>query len=60
MELAAVEYDGSGSCGAARATDIFKANLAGLPESKHPVEDVLGEAGDALDGILQTLMIARF
>ena len=35
---------------------IFKANLANLPETKHPVEEVLGEA---LGGVLQALIIAR-
>ena len=38
---------------------IFKANLANLPETKHPVEEVLGEAREALGGVLQALIIAR-
>jgi len=39
---------------------IFKANLAKLPETKHPVEEVLGEAVEALDGVLRSLIVARF
>ena len=36
---------------------IFRANLANLPETKHPVEEVLGEA---LDGVLRALIVAPF
>lgn len=38
---------------------IFKANLANLPETKHPVEEVLGEAGETFGGVLQALIMTR-
>jgi hypothetical protein len=43
-----------------RKCPVCDLNLANLPETKHPIEDVLGEAREALGGVLQALIIARF
>ncbi len=39
---------------------IFKANMAKLSETRHPVEEVLGEAAEAFDGVLRALIVAPF